>query len=171
MKKMLTLLLAFVLVFGLCACGNDATDNTTTTTQPAQNGNTPMGYSMKIGDVTFGIGMNATEVSQKLGACEPFITESCGDMGGNDYEYDYQDYIIYANDGAGSVRIYCMEIKSDLVSTPENISIGDSAEDVKGAYGEPTSAGDTNMVYEKDGMQLIFILDGGEVTAIQYLEK
>lgn len=175
MKKILALMLALMMVLSLCACGGD-TDNGGETTPPAQNNNsnvsdTPMGYAMKIGDVSFGVGMDAGKVVEKLGKCEPVITESCGDMGGDDYEYAYQDYIVYANNGGGAVRIYCVEIISDLVSTPENVTIGDTAEDVKGVYGDPTSQTDTSLIYEKDGMQLIFIMENSEVTSIQYLEK
>ncbi len=175
MKKILAMMLALMLVLSLCACGGD-TDNGDATTPLAQNNNnhvsdTPMGYAMKVGDVSFGVGMDAEKVVAKLGACEPVITESCGDMGGDDYEYAYQDYIVYANNGGGAVRIYCVEIISDLVATPENVTIGDTAEDVKGVYGDPASQTDTSLIYEKDGMQLIFIMENSEVTSIQYLEK
>lgn len=172
MKKFLMLVLAMTLVLSLCACGGD--NGGDATTPPAQSGSTsdtPMGYAMKINGVSFGVGMDAQKVVEKLGACEPVITESCGDMGGNDYEYAYQDYIVYANDGTGAVRIYCVELISDLVATAENVTIGDTAEDVKGVYGDPASETSTGLIYEKDGMQLIFIMDGGEVTSIQYLEK
>lgn len=172
MKKILATMLAIMLVLGLCACGGDNGGNPTT--PPAQSNGTsdaPMGYAMKVNGISFGVGMDAQKVVEKLGACEPVITESCGDMGGDDYEYAYQDYIIYANNGGGAVRIYCVEIISDLVSTPENVIIGDSAEAVKTAYGDPTSETATSLIYEKDGMQLIFILENDSVTSIQYLEK
>ena len=174
MKRFFAMMLAMMLVLGLCACGGD-TDNGGDTTPPAQNNNnisdSPMGYAMMDKDVVFGIGMDAEKVVAKLGACEPVITESCGDMGGDDYEYAYQDYIIYANNGGGAVRIYCVELISDLVSTPEKVAIGDDAKAVEAAYGEPTGKTDTSMSYDFSGMQLIFIMENGEVTSIQYLEK
>lgn len=172
MKKFLMTVLALVLVLSLCACGGD--NGGDPTTPPAQNNTTtdsPIGYAMKVNGTSFGVGMDAQKVVEKLGACEPVVTESCGDMGGNDYEYAYQDYIVYANDGTGAVRIYCVEIISDLVATPENVTIGDTAEDVKGVYGDPTTESSTSLIYEKDGMQLIFITEDGGVTSIQYLEK
>lgn len=178
MKKIIVMMLALMLVAGLCACGGGdkggSSDLTAKESNPGKTSDvsdTPMGHAMKVNGVTFGVGMDAEKVVAQLGACEPVITESCGDMGGNDYEYAYDDFIIYANNGGGAIRIYCVEIISDLATTAEGLTIGDAAEDVKSTCGDPTSETDTGLIYEEDGMQLIFILDNGEVTSIQYLEK
>lgn len=174
MKKILVLMLALVLVVSLCACGkgNEGDSGDQTAKESTSNvSDTPMGHAMKVNGVTFGVGMDAEKVVAQLGACEPVITESCGDMGGNDYEYAYDDFIIYANNGGGAVRIYCVEIISDLATTAEGLTIGDTAEDVKSTCGDPTSETDTGLIYEEDGMQMIFILENGEVTSVQYLEK
>ena len=177
MKKFLAMMLALIMVLSLWACGKDAEGgDQTTKPAPEKPGSetpnvqdTPVGYAMTVKGVTFGVGMNAETVAEKLGAGEPVVTESCGDMGGDDYDYDCGDFVIYANNGGGAVRIYCVEIISDLVSTPEGVALCDEAADVKAAYGDPTSETGSCLTYEKDGMELRFFLDeGGQVSSIQY---
>lgn len=167
MKKTVSILLALTLVLSMCACG--AAQSTTATKK--ETSTSPIGYPLKIDGVTFGIGQDAEEVVAKLGACEPVVSESCGDMGGNDYEYPYQDFVIYANDGDGPIRIYCVELVSDMVATAEGISLSATVDEVKEVYGDPTSETATILIYEKAGMQLIFFLKDSAVDAIQYREK
>lgn len=175
MKKIVLIVLALVMVLSLCACGgtdgNGGETQPTTDIEPKDTVTSPKGYSLNIDGVTFGIGMDAEKVVAELGACEPVISESCGDMGGDDYEYNYTDYVIYANNGGGSVRIYCVELNSDMVETAEGISPSATVDEVKEAYGDPTSESSANLIYEKDGMELIFFLKDGAVDAIQYKEK
>ena len=176
MKKIVLIVLALTLVLSLCACGETEekgkeTQPTTSGSQQKETSTSPKGYSLKIDGVTFGIGMDAEKVVAQLGECEPVISESCGDMGGDDYEYNYTDYVVYANNGGGSVRIYCVELVSDMVETAEGISPSATVDEVKEVYGEPTSESSANLIYEKDGMELIFFLKDGAVDAIQYREK
>ncbi len=173
MKKLIMIVLALTLVLALCACGNDEGGDTTPTTESKTQelSSTPIGYGLKINGVSFGIGMDAQKVCPQLGDKEPVISESCGDMGGDDYEYNYSDYVVYANNGGGAVRIYCVELRSDMVATAEGITTTASVDEVKEVYGTPASESSANMIYEKDGMQLIFFLKDGAVDAIQYREK
>ena len=175
MKKMIAMMLALVLVVGLCACGKgnegDSGNQNTQNSGTSNVSDTPIGYAMKHNGVTFGVGMDAQKVVAQLGACEPVLTESCGDMGGDDYEYAYDDFTIYANNGGGAVRIYCVQINSDMASTVEGITIGDDSETVISTCGAPTSQSDSSIIYEKDGMQQIFFLENDEIVSIQYLEK
>ncbi|MBE6924991.1 MAG: hypothetical protein E7466_07150 [Ruminococcaceae bacterium] len=176
MKKIILIVLALTLTLSLCACGgSEGSEETKATTGNSgtkqELSTSPIGYSLKVNNVTFGIGMGAEDVVAKLGAVEPVKSESCGDMGGDDYEYDFTDYVIYANDGGGAIRIYCVELRSDMVATAEGISPSASVDEVKEAYGTPTSESSANLIYEKDGMELVFFLKGDAVDAIQYREK
>lgn len=153
MKRLTAIIVILML---LSACGK---------TEPE-----PVGYTLNISGVTFGMGADAEAVAQQLGGCTPIVSESCGAMGGNDYEYPFPDLTIYANDGGGFRRIYCVVLESDLVKTSEDISIGDTVEDVTGVYGEPDEVTSFALTYRKGGMELIFLIADNTVSSIQYLE-
>ena len=56
-----------------------------------------------------------------------------------------------------------------MVSTEKGICIGNTAEQVKTAYGTPDEAStDSCLIYAKEGMKLKFILDGDKVSSILY---
>ena len=62
-----------------------------------------------------------------------------------------------------------MIIKDDLLATPEGVSLTMKLSDVTAAYGENYTTLGNAYVYEKDGMQLQFIIENDEVTSIQYV--
>ena len=172
MKKIALILLALMMVSLLCACGDTATDNSTTTTAPSGVSTTPKGYLFTYNDVQFGVDMTIESVLTKLG--EPkdkYTSESCA-FGGNDTIYYYPSIQISTNDEYGYDRIYSIYLEDDLVSTEKGISVGSTAEQVKEAYGEPgANSADTVLIYEKDGMALSFNLEDGKVTSIRYDDK
>lgn len=142
----------------LCGCGKEELRQ-------------PEGYVFYSGGVEIAVGMDADVVVSRLGERVPFVSESCGNMGGNDYEYDYEDFTIFANDGGGNKEIYCVVLESDLVKTAEDIVIGDTQEDVTGVYGEPKRRTDTALIYEKGAVELTFVMKEGLVRSIQYLKR
>ena len=56
----------------------------------------------------------------------------------------------------------------DSVSTAEGIAIGATVEDVKAAYGEPTTEESTILTYEKDEMKLCFLIQDNSVVSVEY---
>lgn len=56
----------------------------------------------------------------------------------------------------------------DSVTTAEGVGIGDSVEDVKAAYGEPTAEESTILTYEKDEMKLCFLIKDDSVVSVEY---
>lgn len=171
MKKYMLIALALILVLALCACGDDPapTDPAGTTGSTANVPTTPIGYTFTYNNVKFGVGMSAENVVKELGdPKDRAVSESCA-FGGNDIVYYYGSSIaISTNDENGYERIFCIELMDDLVETEEGVCIGDTADKVKSAYGEATTATDNGLVYNKDGMTLTFILTDGAVSSIQY---
>ena len=173
MKKFALIALVLVMVLALCACGEGepaATTDGGATQAPSTNiSTTPKGYLFTYNGVQFGVDMAADGVIEDLG--EPkdkYTSESCA-FGGKDTVYYYDGIQISSNDEDGYDRIYSIYLESDLVSTEKNICIGDSAEKVKSAYGEPGEGStETNLVYTKDGMTLSFNLKDGTVSSILY---
>lgn len=171
MKKYMLIVLALMMVLSLCACGEDAN-----TTEPAgtTGGNvtpstTPKGYTFTYNATQFGVDMAVDSVLTKLG--EPkdkAVSASCA-FGGEDTVYYYSSIQISTNDEQGYERIYSIYLEDDLVSTEKNICIGNTADQVKAAYGEADAASsDACLIYSKDGMSLRFNLKDGKVTSILY---
>ena len=172
MKKFVLITLALILALSLCACGGDngsSKDSTKPTAGCDKGPGEAIGYTFTTGGTQFGVNMDAKKVVEKLGSYnDRAVSESCGDMGGNDINYFYANFTIYANDAEGYERIYCIELTSDVEATEKHVSIGDTADAVKSAYGTPSKETSVGLIYEKDGMSLTFMLENGAVSSIQY---
>ena len=168
MKKLICIVLALVCVFGLVACTDNGNTNTTTT-KPAGDKNTPRGYLFTYNGTQFGVDMAMDTVLTKLGEpADKYTSASCA-FGGLDTVYYYDSIEISTNDELGYERIYSIYLKDDLVSTEKNICVGDTADAVKAAYGEPSVTAANGLTYEKDGMTLKFNLKDDCVSSVLYI--
>ena len=171
MKKLLTIALAVLLVLGLCACGNDETP---AASDPTTSGNktpstTPVGYTFTYSDYQFGVGMAVDSVLQTLGEASDKETSASCAFGGLDTTYYYSSIQISTNDEDGYEKIYSIYLEDDLVSTEKGVCVGNTADQVKAAYGEPgQDSGESCLIYAKDGMYLKFNLKDGKVSSITY---
>ena len=171
MKRFLTLALAMLLVLGLCACGNDETP---AASDPTKGGDktpstTPVGYTFTYNDYQFGVGMAVEAVLEKLGEpVQKIESESCA-FGGKDTIYYYSGIQISTNNEEGYEKIYSIYLEDDLTATEKGVSVGNTADQVKAAYGEPdASSSETCLIYSKAGMYLKFILKDNKVSSITY---
>jgi hypothetical protein len=173
MKKLTLIILTMLVIAMLCACGGNSTDNNTTPkdTSPSSNtpNTTPTGYLFTYNGVQFGVDMAADAVLTQLGeAKDKHTTESCA-FGGEDTVYYYSSIQISTNNELGYERIYSIYLEDDLVATEKGICVGNTADDVRNAYGEPSAKStDTCLIYEKDSMSLSFNLTDGLVSTILY---
>lgn len=172
MKKFAAIVLALTMVFALCACGGTTTPDTTPNGGEVPNKEiktTPTGYLFTYNGYQFGVDMAAEDVIATLG--EPkdqYTSESCA-FGGEDTVYYYSSIQVSTNNEDGYERIYSIYLEDDLVSTEEGICVGSTAEEVKGAYGEPgANSTDSCLIYEKDSMTISFNLTDGVVSTILY---
>lgn len=171
MKRYMLIALALMMVLSLCACGGDPA-----TTEPAgtTGGNvtpstTPKGYTFTYNGTQFGVDMAVNGVLEKLGEPKDKYTSASCAFGGEDTVYYYSSIQISTNDELGYERIYSIYLEDDLVSTEKNICIGNTADQVKAAYGEAdATSSDACLIYAKDGMSLRFNLTDGKVTSILY---
>ena len=69
----------------------------------------------------------------------------------------------------GSDVIVWIKLFDDTVSTAEGVYIGQTVEDVKAVYGEPSTSTDYLMVYTKGTSELRFEVADGKVTSINYM--
>ena len=116
-------------------------------------------------------------VDADFGAVLPLIGEPVGyfesvscAFQGMDKVYTYPSFVVNTypqNDADMVASIYLMD---DMLTTAEGAYIGMHTDEVTAIYGEPTSAADSSISYEKGGCMLSFMYDAdGYVTAITYV--
>ena len=170
MKKIVMMVLAAVLVLGLCACGGekviDGGGDGGQTSAPSGGAG---GYIFESNGVKVEIDAKMADIEEGLG--EPksyFESESCA-FGELDKVYTYSGFRIdtYQIDGVDYVSDVIFT--DDTISTPEGVAIGDSVDKVKEVYGDPSTEDDNRLVYENGEMKLVFLLDGTTVNTVEYL--
>lgn len=171
MKKFSLIAVFLIAAMVLCACGGGAPQSTEGSEQGGQVQEGPVGYTFTYDDVQMGVDMDAADVLEALGEAKSRVVSASCAFGGNDIVYDYQSVKISTNDELGYERIYCIEVVDDMAQTEKGIKIGSASDAVTAAYGEPTTTNAGGVIYEKDGMQLRFLMKDGKVTSIQYLLK
>lgn len=103
-------------------------------------------------------GMDAEEAIKALG--EGYVKspdiQSCA-FNGIETSYDYKDFVLFVdNRDGGKYKINTIDIKAATVDCG-GVKIGSSIEDVKKAYGNPTSEEVYGLCYEKNKTQVQFV--------------
>lgn len=176
MKKIIALAIAFCLSLSLMACGGgeDTTKAPEETKAPSSSTNNyaGKGYALVVDGQKIQIGLSGEELVNMLGeTSNVFEAPSCAGQG-IDYTYTYAGgsvEITTVPNADGVNLIDAMIIKDDLLSTPEGVSLTMSLDDVVAAYGDKYTTLGNAYIYEKDGMQLQFIIESDEITSIQYV--
>lgn len=112
--------------------------------------------------------MEADEIIRELG--EPiscFEATSCV-FDGTDKIYNYGSFELDTYELNGKDYVSCIYFRDDLVATREGISLFMSREELFATYGERDIAQNGEYIYEKDGMQLRFLIKEGAITSIEY---
>ena len=106
----------------------------------------------------------------------------------NDDDYDYYEVPSCAGQGmatlyefkggsvkiethTGSTAIARIALCDDTVATAEGVYIGQTVDDVKAAYGEPTEIAGSNYDYVKGSSRLRFLFENDKVTGITYFDN
>lgn len=97
--------------------------------------------------------------------------KSLGDCGGfgTQTRYEYDDFDLYTVKNDNGETIDQIAFSNDLIETSKGICIGDSSEKVLKAYGEPSVKEDGKIEYEEGSLLLQFLLEDGDVRAINYI--
>jgi len=177
MKK---LIVALTLAFILVGCGkegneNNKTDNVTTPVEQQsgvssekENKDEPKGYVFEYNGVKIGMDMEAAPIITALG--EPttyFEAPSCA-FEGLDKTYNYGSFELDTYEQDGKDYISGVYLCDDLIETPEGVALYETKTDMIAAYGDDYKEEFGMLAYEKDGMKLYFILNGDEITSIEY---
>lgn len=187
MKKMFAVLLAMLMLLGLCACGN--TDKPQETTAPVasdapatepsatEEGELDGGFDIGVVPVepfvfTFnGVTLIPGTVYDAAALPEPtsvYQVPSCA-IEGTDNVYNFNDAVEITafNDGSQEI-IYSIAIFDPNVCTDEGLYLGDDMARVIELYGEDYTENGTAMVYTKGNTELTIILQNGFVVDMEF---
>ncbi len=188
MKK-LVLVLMFALV--MTGCGKDKTEdngneNNSTVVenqnaQESQDSETknddktdtnkvtePKGYVFEYNGVKIGMDMEAAPILAALGEADSYFEAPSCAFEGLDKTYSYGSFEIDTYEQDGKDYISTVFFCDDLIETPEGVCLFETKADMIKAYGEGFKEEFGMLVYEKEGMKLKFILEGDEITSIEY---
>ena len=168
MKRIIAFMLMALMLFALCACGDNTPENNTDVPEVAVE-KTYDKLCYVSGDVKFGIGDDANEVMSALG--EPmgtFEAESCAYQG-KDYFYYYDGFELMANEFDGKLIITGITVDDDTVQIPQGVKIGMDIEEALALM--ELEHTDNGTVYKfTEGSTILRIRAGedGTVAAIEY---
>lgn len=162
MKRFITAALALLTLLSLVACG----------------GKDAGWKDFTAGGATLTVGGKCADALKTLSASCTKTTPSatCWKETGEDVVYEYKSlgirlktYREKENDPNEILR--GIELRSDAAKTPEGITIGSTADEVRAAYGAPSTDGSSLLSYAKGGAILQFTLKDGKVSAVNYFAE
>jgi len=186
MKK-LVLVLMFALV--MTGCGKEKADDSENNSTVVENQNNqenqgsesknnektdtnkvtePKGYVFEYNGVKIGMDMEAAPIIASLGEADSYFEAPSCAFEGLDKTYSYGSFEIDTYEQDGKDYISTVFFCDDLIETPEGVCLFETKADMIKAYGEGFKEEFGMLVYEKEGMKLKFILEGDEITSIEY---
>ncbi len=140
-------------------------------TKPASISKIDSGH-LRINDKAMKIGMIITDsFISSLGIPDDIQNAPSCHYDGSDTIYCYDGYSLYTYANGSKNYLYLVEIDGSGISTELGIHVGSSVNDVKAAYGNPSSETGTSLVYSLSSCTLRFNKSGSTVTGINYEEK
>lgn len=180
MKKLITILLALVMVLSLCACGAEEESNADLViTRAAQEAQEQVVAGEEEIPVNMGGSFAFTAKDVKLVPGEDFDGNALGSarsvfqvpscaIEGTDNVYNYDTFEITAfDDGSGEV-IYSILIIDPELSTEEGLALGDDIQKVESLYGTSYVEEGASRIYTRGETQLILIVQNESVVSIEY---
>ena len=128
----------------------------------------PKGYVFEYNGVKIGMDMEAAPIISALGEADSYFEAPSCAFEGLDKTYSYGSFEIDTYEQNGKDYISTVFFCDDLIETPEGVCLFETKADMINAYGEGYKEEFGMLVYEKDGMKLKFILEGDEITSIEY---
>ncbi len=185
MKKLVLVLLMALVVTG---CGKEKAEDDANNNQPtpveSQNNQgsetkedgkndtnkvtEPKGYVFEYNGVKIGMDMEAAPIITALGEADTYFEAPSCAFEGLDKTYGYGSFEIDTYEQDGKDYISTVFFCDDLIETPEGVCLFETKADMIKAYGDGFKEEFGMLVYEKDGMKLKFILEGDEITSIEY---
>lgn len=156
-----------------CGSKNKSTDkyikqNTENTVSLSEKAGSSEGYLFKSNGVSIGVDMDMDLMAQELGEPKSIYEQPSCAAQGTAYLYRYSGFEINTYPDGNKNYISYIILKDDTVSTPEGINLSKTKTDIINVYGEDYIEEESKITYKKGNMKLNFILDGNNITSIEY---
>lgn len=168
LRNILAVLLVAVLCVCSFGCGSGDGKKEPEKQTGKKNVTDTSGYYFEFNGTKVYMDQVTSEILDGLGAYVDYFESTSCAFEGLDKEYQYASFTVYTYPDNGADKVLQVVLKDDIITTPEGISIGDSADKVKSKMGEDCEITETSMIYKKSNSKLTFIITDGEVTSIQY---
>ena len=171
MKKILALVLALAMTLTLAACGGETAPETTEPQAPAVLGPTQpdtASWKYTVRGVDVMMHAEAAPVLEALGEPVSYTEEASCAFSGLDKTYYYGGFYLQTYPMGDADYVFSLWLVDDSSTTPEGIYIGASQEEVEAAYGTEGFNGSNAYILTGTTSTLTIILDGGNVSSIQY---
>lgn len=161
MKKLLSFLLALLIVLSFAACGAEKS-----------GAFSAKDICLTVNGKTVTVDLSVSELLAALGDGYEYAEAVSCVYEGMDKTYTYPDAVVYTYPDGGTEHLMELYCSGGDVKTSRGIAIGSSRADVIAAYGEPTSEFGITVSYElaADGdmlpASLYFLIRGDAVQAI-----
>jgi len=126
-------------------------------------------YVFQSGSASVAVGDDMTALLSALGEPKSYFEAPSCAFEGLDKTYTYPGFVITTQPDGDKDIINSIVLTDDSVTTPEEVYIGCSPDDVRAAYGDAAEETDTSLTYRRSGTALCFILENGRVCSIEYL--
>lgn len=190
MKKLISLILALVMVLALTACGDDTTptdgsvsdaiNNGSHTIEQGDDNDTPdetpeetealasESPSFTYGSTTIAMNVDTATFIDTLGEPKSYTEEESCAFEGLSKTYYFGSFYLETYPDGDTDRVYSVWLVDDSVATEEGIYIGASQQQVEKAYGAEWFNGKNAYIVKSAECILTVILDNGVVNSIQY---
>lgn len=162
MKKTIIGILVLSMVAALClaGCGNKKSEESKEDSGKA--------YSFTADGKKISLDQDMSEVKEILGTEKSYSEAASCAFDGLDKTYYYGSFYVETYPDGDKDKVNMIWFADDTVSTEEGISIGDSVDKVKEAYGEGEAVGANGIEYKSGNTKITFIIDNDTVSQITY---
>ena len=182
MKKMISLILALVMICTLVACGNESApaateapansgnvvSNNAAAEAPAENAAAGDAYTFTYGGTKIAMNADAAPVIEALGEPKSYTEEESCAFEGLDKTYFFGSFYLQTYPEGDKDYVYCLWLVDDSVETEEGIYIGASQADVEKVYGAEWYNGKNAYIVKSGDCTLTVLLENGVVNSISY---
>lgn len=177
MKKCVVMMISVCMlgVLALSGCGSAddsaAGENTVKQSAAENSGDAKAssgGYVFMSDGVEIGVDMDMAPIAEALGEPGSYFEEPSCAAEGIAKQYGYGSFVIETYPDGDNDLVCSIVLKDDSVATPEGIDLSMTRDDIIETYGEDYEESGSSIVYEKNGMKLLFIMDGDNIVSIEY---